>query len=329
MNVPPLRGCILSWLCAAVAVCLLMPALAASRAQAAVWLQATETPKLTPITEEPSQVPTSERPSSPTSEPVTPTPLMELPTIAPTPTATSEPAEAPPAATLEATAIPAQPTRTRRPTRTPRSQTTAEPTPAPAGALRVEVALDPPLPAPGLPCRVLVDVANRDTAPLADVTLDVTVPSFARIEDATPTSGEAALVETVARWYLPTLAAGSQVRLTLQLVVMPASARSLDVCVMMLSTGAPLEHCSLFGLGAGSGGDSQAARAWEAREGTSPVLPTAPPSGLLSTDVPRQVLWGWLLMFLGLAGLGAWFGLQLRSRVSPGNAPPADEGEVR
>ncbi len=320
----PRRPLLLAGLAAFVA----LEALAGWPAQARPLPQPTETPKLTPITEEPTELPTLEPTSPPTIEPFTPTPLLELPTLAPTATRTREAEEGPPVPTEEPTAIPARPTSTRRPTRTPRWEATVASTPLPTGALRVSVALHPAVPAPGQPCQVLIDLLNRNTATLSDVTLDVTVPPFAGLADASATAGEVALVGAVARWYLPSISAGSQARLTVEAMIMPATARSFDVCVMVLSSGAPLEHCSDFALvaveastegGVGTAGIEGAA---------VQALPTAPPSGLLPTPVAGQVMLGWLLVLLGLVGLGAWLGLQRRGRDVAEDRPPTTEGEV-
>lgn len=308
------------WLTVVLLALLAGPTLLVGQARAAPFPQATDTPKLTPVTEGPAESPSPEPTVAPTIVPMSPTPLLELPTLAPSSTPTRREEEAPAPQPTEPLWTLGPPTRTRRPTRTPRWPGTAEPTALAMGAMRLEVALDPPAPEPGQLFRVLVDMANRAPLPLEQLTLDVAVSSQVRLERASASLGDAVVVDAITRWYVPLLPAAGRGRLTLEAVVMPAAARQVEVCVLVLSAGAPLEHCSVFGLGVGSAPDRSVGPTGQAVLEEGNALPTAVPAGILADVGGGPVLFGWLLVLVGLVGIGVWAGMQWRGRSSDGVA---------
>jgi hypothetical protein len=284
----------------------------------------------------------AQAPPLPTSPPATDVPATSPPATQPPPTA--PPATAPPPA--PPTAPPARPpaddddepgpaaatagpaliqgslatpsvTRTRRPTRTPRTSPTPTATAAVAGSLRLTVfplSLGPE----GAAFRVAVE--NRDVVAADGVTLAITLPAGRGPGEPVAQSGQAFLDGPTAYWYLPHLepAAGSELRVPLGVV--PGPGETVRVCVGLLSAASPLEHCTALG-GPGAAVAAPAlvlggAGALGPEDGAT--VPDAPPAG---PAVLPPVL-GWGLVLLGLGVLGAWLGLRLRPPAPASGAGP-------
>lgn len=214
------------------------------------------------------------------------------------------------------------PTGTRRPTRTPQASATPTTTPLPAGALRMVLALDP---APreaeiasvsvGDAFEARVRLSNIDTRPAHDLTLEITLPEALLADDARTARGEINRTDDVIRWFLPILEPASEVSLSVYGVAGSEAAglRGQPMCVLLLSRGAPIEHCLEIRVGpggsfpGGEGGPDQ---------GAFIPLPTAA-TGLGLADVLAEapsVLAGWGLLALGLGVLGLWAGISMRGR---------------
>ena len=214
----------------------------------------------------------------------------------------------------------APPTRTRRPTRTPRATATPTTTPLPAGVLRMVIALDPVQPAVGEPFEVSLRLQNVDTVPALDLTIEVQIPPALLTDGASAARGEVARAEETVHWFLPRLEASSEA--TLRVIGVAGSTsvglRGEPLCALLLSRGAPIEHCIEIriapskAVGLDSGGAEGA--------GLEP-LPTAV-SGLgfgdILAETPR-VLAGWGLLALGLGVLGLWAGVSARRLRSVAN----------
>lgn len=299
-----------------------------------------DTPKITlPPTEEPPPtmipgptfVPTSE-PTQPraTEEPPTPPPPPPpTATALPQPTAgpgTRRPATAVPPTPLplptepapgeRATPIPLATTPaplgpvvgppTRRPTRTPRTTATLTPTPLVAGALRVTVSAEPGRPVAGEDVTFTVELANRGRGSVLDVTLDVSAPGEVVLSEVEALVGQTTELDSLVRWHIPRLPSGGETPLLLTGRVRPVVGSHLELCVMVLSEGAPLEHCAAFETVQGAATPA----ADDPAEG--PAYPTAAVVELFGMETGTGLRPGWLLFFLGLCGLGLWVGLQVR-----------------
>ncbi len=203
------------------------------------------------------------------------------------------------------------PTRTHRPTRTPRTTPTLTPTPFVAGALRVMLSAEPGLPVAGQPVTFVVGLANRGEAAALDLTIDVTVPESTFIRAVDPRSGQTSRAGPLVRWYVPRLAPGGETALRLKGTVRAVTPGRLELCVMLLSAGAPLEYCAAFETSTGV-----LTPFGEPGEAEQPAFPTAATSGVLGAGDPPGRNPGWVLLALGLSALGLWFGM--RSRRSRG-----------
>ncbi len=311
-------------------------------------IQPNDTPKITaPPTPEPaetepptpvpwpSSVPTA-RPTN-TSPPPTASPVR--PTSGPPPTAdgpTFAPPTSPPQATLpvpptsavpseeQASAVPAtvvpsvgaiSPTRTRRPTRTPKTTATLTPMPLVAGAMRITLAAVPAQPVLGESASFSVELANRGQGAVNDVTLDVTLPSDIVLERVEAVTGQTTQLDSLVRWHVERLASGGQSTLRLHCNVPPMASRELELCVILLSSGAPLEHCVVFETAGGS--VTQEAGAGFAE----PALPTAEIAGAVILESGTGGVLGWFMLLAGLVVLAAWIGL----RLVAGREPAAED----
>lgn len=232
----------------------------------------------------------------------------------------SPPAAAAPARQGEATAFPTQP---RRPTRTPAASATPSPTPIAAAALRADVWVDPPLPVVGEPVRLGVDLANQDRAAAIDVTVDITLP--AAFVDATldVEPGETARAGSLVRWHIARLEPGARAALRLggQATRATGPARDDRWCLLLLSHGAPVEHCMRFEAVASAGAAPGSVPLPEGASAAEP-LPTAPTGIGLGDVAAGSTLAGWVVVAVGLVILGLWTGATMRGQRA-GDSPDA------
>jgi hypothetical protein len=172
------------------------------------------------------------------------------------------------------------------------------------GVLRITLAVDPPVPTAGTRVVFLVRLVNRGAAPALDVTLDVVPPADAIVDLIEPDLGVGYRDGRVVRWVLPGLAAGGEGRLRLEGVLSRTSRPDGALCAVLLSAGAPVEHCVPVEAVASDGRPGSPA--------SEPLttLPTAEPAGALPASVDRAGALRWGLLVLGLAALGTWLGLR-------------------
>ncbi len=226
----------------------------------------------------------------------------------------------------EPTAFPTQP---RRPTRTPGATATPSPTPIAAAALRADVWVDPPLPVVGEPVRLGVDLANQDRAAAIDVTVDITLP--AAFVDATldVEPGETARAGALVRWHIARLEPGARAALRVggQATRATGPARDDRWCVLLLSSGVPVEHCMRFEAVASAGAAPGSVPLPEGDAAAAP-LPTAPTGVGLGDVAAGTTLAGWGVVALGLVILGLWTGATMRDARRESAAPnPQGEGD--
>lgn len=216
----------------------------------------------------------------------------------------------------------APPTRTRRPTRTPRATATATATPLPAAALRLTLGSEPPVPEVGEVVDVVFTLENRDANPALDLTLEASAPGVLIADQVLADAGELLESGDLARWYLPRLDPGARATLRFRGVSARATSPLLPspYCALLLSRGAPLEHCAqlavLTARGATApGGDPEGDPEDAAAVGGPTALPAAP-TGVGLEDLARapRELFGWLLLAVGAGAIGAWLGVLLKDR---------------
>lgn len=276
---------------------------------------------------EPSQAPpVTEPPPATSAAGSTPAPV---PSGRPAPASADDEDAPPPAPVLAPAATPdLLPTRTRRPTRTPRTTPTISPTPPVAGGLRLTLLSEPAQPILRERVSFVVELRNQSGRDLRELTLDIGVPDVLLDFGVETRVGETARAGQLLRWYLPELPRDSGTSLRLSGMVARSGGGRTQLCALLLSAGAPLEHCSAFEV-------LSAPAAAPLGAGTPTPdpggLPTAEPAGDLLHEAPRALASGWGLLLLGLGILGAWLGLQLRSRAASdaagsAGAEPAAEG---
>jgi hypothetical protein len=278
--------------------------------------QATDEPPPAP-TDEPAPPPDTPRPPEPgpATAPATARPVA---TARPPAPADDDEDDAPPPAApgpSEEGATPeARPTRTRRPTRTPRTTPTSSPTPPVAGGLRLSLAAEPAMPILRERATFVIELANQGPDDAGGLTLDILIPDVLLDYSAETRLGETAQAGSLLRWYIPELPRESRASLRIVGTVARTGGGETRLCALLISAGAPIEHCSVFGvLASRSEGEGAAAP-------TVPVeldLPTAEPAGSLIEEAPRALASGWGLLLAGFIIMGAWLGLQLRSGAKP------------
>jgi hypothetical protein len=170
--------------------------------------------------------------------------------------------------------------------------------------MRVTLSASPAQPIAGEAVVFEIDIENRGQGAVNDVTLDITVPGEVAIERTEAGLGQATQLDSLIRWHLPRLAAGGQATLRLRGTVRPIVPQQLKLCVMLLSSGAPLEHCAAFSTLSGE------ATPWPDEAEAQSALPTAPVVGAAIMESSTGNLLGLLLLLLGLLGLAAWLGLR-------------------
>lgn len=254
-----------------------------------------------------------------TSEPPTSAPATDPPpTTAPPPTQRRRDEEEP-VAPAPVTAVPSpdapEATRTRRPTRTPRTTATPIPTPAVAAALRLTLAQDAPA-AGGKTVRWLIQLTNQGLTPAQDVTLELTLPAAVALANTRSTAGQTIREAGVVRWYVPLLEPGATVDLMLDGTLAQALDADSRLCALLLSDSSPLEHCFALRLATAA-----------AEVDTSPRFPGSAPTPLSPEPAPAVTrpdpgLAGWGLVLVGLAVLGGWIGLRLASPRRPADGAP-------
>ncbi len=230
------------------------------------------------------------------------------PTAAPPPGDDDEDDEPPPPApSAEVPTATAPVTRTRRPTRTPRTTATHTATPVVAGALRLTLAQEPVLAAPGGGLTLRVLLTNRDLNPAVDVTVEVTLADELVPGPARTAVGQALAAEGAVRWYIPRLESGATALLELPAVVAAAAGPESRVCVLLLSAASPLEHCIVLRAEPATPSLARAPAPGDSESGASSgeAVPAPDRGGL-----PPELAWAVLLA--GLVALGAWLGLRLR-----------------
>jgi hypothetical protein len=141
---------------------------------------------------------------------------------------------------------------------------------------------------------------------MSDVTLDVEVPDGTAIENIDAGLGNTTQVDSLVRWHVPRLAAGGQATLKLRGLVAPLVASKIELCVMLLSAGAPLEHCAAYETVTGP------ATPEDSEDSGAPLLPTAERSAAPNLGLDSGLGLGWLLLLLGAVGIGVWLALQRR-----------------
>ena len=286
-------------------------------------VQAQSTATAEPIGPPPTRGPEPSQPPAPTSPPPATAAAGETPAPAPSnrpaPAPSDDEDSPPPAAPLVPVATPELlPTRTRRPTRTPRTTPTISPTPPVAGGLRLTLLAEPAQPLLRQRVSFVVELRNQSGQDLRELTLDISVPDVLLDFGVETRVGETARAGQLLRWYLPELPRDTGTSLRLSGMVARSGGGRTQLCVLLLSAGAPLEHCSAFEV------LSAPAAAPDADRSPSPDpggLPTAEPAGSLLEEGGPALASGWGLLLLGLLILGAWLGLQLRSRSAAGAEP--------
>lgn len=230
-----------------------------------------------------------------------------LPARAQDPTAPPEPTAAP----------------TRRATRTPRATALPTATPLPVGALRIAAGPEPPAPSVGEPVEWVVSVENRAPGASGELLLELSLPAVLVVEAVEATEGETAREGRAVRWFVPDLAPGAVAVLRARGVAGRATApREPDRgCVLLLSRGAPVEHCSRFDAGERVAGVDPAAVP------DAPAFPTAPTGvGLSDALPPPRAGLGLVTLVVGFGALGTWLGSALRGAGAPRPAPAAGAG---
>lgn len=207
-------------------------------------------------------------------------------------------------------------TRTPRPTRTPRVTPTGVPTPWTVGALKMTLAAEPPLPVAGQAVRYELRLANAGE-PVSALTVDLVLPAGFRLEQLDDPFGQSARAADLVRWFVPRLEPDAEAVLGLSGLVDPAAAEPQILCALLLSAGAPAEHCARFGL-APAGSQGPAAGAPVASAEAAWPSPTPAPAATLWRDLSGGTGASGLLVILGLAAFGVWLGLQRRSARGPG-----------
>lgn len=220
----------------------------------------------------------------------------------------------------------APPTRTRRPTRTPRATATPTATPLPAAALRLTLGSEPPVPEVGEVVDVVFTLENRDANPALDLTLEASAPGVLIADQVLADAGELLESGDLARWYLPRLDPGARATLRFRGVSARATSPLLPstYCALLLSRGAPLEHCAQLAVLTARGaavpdGDSEGDPGGDPEDAAAVAGPTAlpaAPTGVGLEDLARapRELFGWLLLAVGAGAIGAWLGVLLRDR---------------
>jgi hypothetical protein len=266
-----------------------------------------------------SSAPAATAPSAATQDPATPR--------APSASEDEDDEDAPPAAPQQPVGPTpeARPTRTRRPTRTPRTTPTVSPTPPVAGGLRLSLSAEPAVPVLRERASFLLELRNQSQVDLTDLTVELVVPDVLLDYRVEARVGETARAGALVRWYLPSLPRDSATTLRISGSVARSGSGRTQLCALLLSAGAPLEHCASFevlssrvqpGVGASASPPSS-------------NLPTAEPQRSPLEEAPGALASGWTLLLLGLGILGAWLGLQLRGRREPrAAAPPAPAAET-
>lgn len=211
--------------------------------------------------------------------------------------------------------IAAPATRTPRPTRTPRVTPTGAPTPWTAGALKMTLAAEPPLPVAGQAVRYELRLANAGEA-LSALTIDLVLPADFRLERLDDPFGQSAQAADLVRWFVPRLEPDAEAVLGLSGLVDPAAAGPQTLCALLLSAGAPAEHCARFGLAQAGAEGPEAGTPGSSAEAAWPS-PTPVPAATVWRDLSGGTGASGLLLILGLGAFGVWLGLQRRSARGP------------
>ena len=215
----------------------------------------------------------------------------------------------------------APPTRTRRPTRTPRATALPTATPLPAGALRLTLAMEPPVPRAFEEAELVVDLLGLDDRPIEDVVIDVDVPPVLVAGSARPSVGDTARAGSLLRWRVPGLPPGGGARLRVGGVPDHPSRDEL-ACVLLVSRAATVEQCLPFEVRPAAEPTDSAVGGGVPGAPPGEDLPVAP-VGRGWADVLRQpqALAGWAMLLAGLAVLGGWMGATMGARSS--DDPPS------
>jgi hypothetical protein len=172
--------------------------------------------------------------------------------------------------------------------------------------MRVVISVSPGRPVAGDDVVFSIELTNRGQGTAHDVTLDVVAPGEVAVQRVDVVAGQTTRLDALTRWHLPRLASGGQATLLLRGNVRPLVGEHLELCVMLLSEGAPLEHCAAFETQQGQ------ELAADAPDAQGPPFPTAAPVRVLGFDSGSDNYLGWLLLLAGLCVLGVWVGLQVR-----------------
>jgi hypothetical protein len=189
-----------------------------------------------------------------------------------------------------------------------------------AGFLRLTLAPDPG--------GALVTLENRDLRSAQGLTLEVLPPPGRRALGGEAEAGQVFDAAGLVRWYVPELAPGAALRLTVALAAEPGRGPGGRWCALLLSAPSPLESCAELGGGAGSPtvpvplAEGEPTAAPDVAPDAAPIAaPTGESTAAPGAGSALGEWASWALVLAGLGLLGAWLGLRRRG---PAPAPPAD-----